>query len=162
MEVILLENIQNLGDLGDVVQVRSGYARNYLVPQGKAAWATDDAKTQVEERRKELAKLDSERMDAAKAKVDLLPKSLAVTRRAGAEGKLFGSVSAIDIAELLQEAELSIQRSEIDMPNGAIKELGEHEIQIILHPQVKQSLQVVVTSEHVEDSEGDEEDPSTP
>ena len=72
MEIILLENIQNLGELGDVVRVRSGYARNYLVPQGKAAWATDDAKAQVESRRKELAKLDSERMDAAKAKIDLL------------------------------------------------------------------------------------------
>ena len=97
MEIILLENIQNLGELGDVVQVRSGYARNYLVPQGKAAWATDDAKAQVEERRKELAKLDSERMDAAKAKVDLLPESVTVARRAGEEGRLFGSVSAIDI-----------------------------------------------------------------
>ncbi len=67
MEIILLENIQNLGELGDVVRVRSGYARNYLVPQGKAAWATHDAKAQVEERRKELAKLDNERMDIAKA-----------------------------------------------------------------------------------------------
>ena len=151
MEIILLENIQNLGTLGDVVQVRSGYARNYLVPQGKAAWATDDAKAQVEERRKELAKLDSERLDVAKAKVGLLPEALTVSRRASEEGKLFGSVSAIDIAELLQNAELAIQRSEIDMPNGAIKELGEHEIQIILHPEVRRSLKVVVNAEQVED-----------
>tara|TARA_Y100000588_G_C13709215_1_gene692135 strand:- start:47 stop:532 length:486 start_codon:yes stop_codon:yes gene_type:complete len=154
MEIILLENIQNLGELGDVVRVRSGYARNYLVPQGKAAWASEEAKAQVEERRKELAKLDSERMDAAKAKVDLLPKSLTVARRAGEEGRLFGSVSAIDIVELLQDAELAIQRSEIDMPNGSIKELGEHEIQVILHPQVRQSLNIVVTAEHVEDDKG--------
>ncbi len=147
MEIILLENIQNLGELGDVVRVRSGYARNYLVPQGKAAWATDDAKAQVESRRKELAKLDSERMDAAKAKIDLLPESVTVARRAGEEGRLFGSVSAIDIAELLQ-----------NMPKGSIKELGEHEIQIILHPQVRQSLKVVVTAEQVEDGEGVEEE----
>ena len=158
MEIILLENIQNLGELGDIVRVRSGYARNYLVPQGKAAWATDDAKAQVEERRKELAKLDSERMDAAKAKVDLLPESVTVARRAGEEGRLFGSVSALDIAELLQNAELAIQRSEIDMPNGSIKELGEHEIQIILHPQVRQSLKVVVTAEQIEDGEGIQEE----
>ena len=154
MEIILLESIKNLGELGDVVQVRSGYARNYLVPQGKAAWATDGAKKQVEERRKELAKLDSERMDAAKAKVDLLPESVTVARRAGEEGRLFGSVSAVDIAELLQNAELAIQRSEIDMPEGAIKALGEHEIQIILHPQVRQSLMVVVTAEHDGDDDG--------
>ena len=83
MEIILLENIQNLGELGDVVQVRSGYARNYLVPQGKAVWATQDAKGQVEERRKELAKLDSERMDAAKAKIDLLPASKQIRSEAG-------------------------------------------------------------------------------
>ena len=158
MEIILLEYIQNLGELGDVVRVRSGYARNYLVPQGRAAWATDAAKSQVEERRKELAKLDSERMDAAKAKLDLLPDSLSVSRRASEEGRLFGSVSAIDIAELLQNADLAIQRSEIDMPNGAIKELGEHEIQIILHPQVRQALKVEVTAEQVENSEGIEEE----
>ena len=158
MEIILLEKIQNLGELGDVVQVRSGYARNYLVPQGKAAWATEGAKTQVEERRKELAKLDSERMDAAKAKVDLLPESLSVPRKAGEEGRLFGSVSAIDIAELLQNAELAIRRSEIDMPKGSIKELGDHEIQIILHPQVRKSLKVVVTAEQVEDGQVIEEE----
>ena len=158
MEIILLENIQNLGELGDVVQVRSGYARNYLVQQGKAAWATDGAKMQVEERRKELAKLDSERMDAAKAKVDLLPESVTVARRASEEGRLFGSVSAVDIVELLQNAELAIQRSEIDMPEGAIKALGEHEIQIILHPQVRQSLKVVVTAEHDGDDDGVQEE----
>ena len=156
MEIILLENVQNLGELGDIVQVRSGYARNYLVPQGKAAWATDDARAKVEERRKELAKLDSERMDAAKAKLSLLPETLTVSRRAGEEGRLFGSVSAIDIVELLQNAELAIQRSEVDMPRGAIKELGEHEIQIILHPQIRQSLKVVVTAEQAEDDEGAE------
>ena len=158
MEIILLENIQNLGELGDVVRVRSGYARNYLVPQGKAAWATDDAKTRIEERRKELAKLDSERMDSAKAKVDLLPESVTVARRAGEEGRLFGSVSAVDIAELLQNAELAIQRSEIDMPEGAIKALVEHEIQINLHPQVRQSLKVVVTAEHDGDDDAVQEE----
>ena len=158
MEIILLENIQNLGELGDVVQVRSGYARNYLVPQGKAVWATQDAKAQVEERRKELATLDSERMDAAKAKIDLLPASVTVARRAGEEGKLFGSVSAVDISELLQGADLAIQRSEIDLPEGPIKALGEHEIHVILHPQVRQSLKVVVIAEQEEDGDDVQED----
>ena len=158
MGIILLENIQNLGELGDVVQVRSGYARNYLVPQGKAVWATQDAKGQVEERRKELAKLDSERMDAAKAKIDLLPASVTVARRAGEEGKLFGSVSAVDISELLQGADLAIQRSEIDLLEGPIKALGEHEIHVILHPQVRQSLKVVVIAEQEEDGDDVQED----
>ena len=158
MKVVFLQDVEGVANGGDVKEVKRGFARNYLVPQGKAAWATDAAKTQVDEHRKELAKLDSERMDAAKAKVALLPESVTVARRAGEEGRLFGSVSAIDIAELLQNAELAIQRSEIDMPNGSIKELGEHEIQIILHPQVRQSLTVVVTAEQVDDGEGVQEE----
>ena len=147
MELILLEKVQNLGELGDVVQVKSGYARNFLVPQGKAVLATESAKHKVEERRKELAKLEGERLDAAKAKSELLPERLTVARKAGDEGRLFGSVSAVDVAELLQSAGLAIQRSEIDMPEGPIKELGDHKIHIILHPQIHQTLEITVVAE---------------
>ena len=147
MELILLEKVQNLGELGDVVQVKSGYARNYLVPQGKAVWATEGAKQKVDERRRELAKLEGERLDTAKAKAELLPEHLTVERKAGDEGQLFGSVSAVDIADLLQDADLAIQRSEIDMPEGPIKELGDHQIQVILHPQIHQTLRITVVAE---------------
>ena len=147
MELILMEKVQNLGELGDVVQVKSGYARNFLVPQGKAMLATESAKQKVDERRKELAKLESERLDIAKAKSELLPEHLTVVRKAGDEGQLFGSVSAVDVAELLQSADLAIQRSEIDMPEGPIKELGDHKIHIILHPQIHQTLEITVVAE---------------
>ena len=147
MELILLEKVQNLGELGDVVQVKSGYARNYLVPQGKAVWATEGAKQKVDERRRELARLEGERLDAAKAKAELLPEHLIVARKAGDEGQLFGSVSAVDVTELLQGADLAIQRSEIDMPEGPIKELGNHQIQVILHPQIHRTLNITVVAE---------------
>ena len=93
MDLILLERIQNLGELGDIVSVKSGYGRNFLIPQGKAVPASSDAKEKVEARRRELAQLDSERLDAAKAKAALLPERLTVKRLAGEEGKLFGSVT---------------------------------------------------------------------
>ena len=149
MELILLEKIQNLGDLGDLVKVKAGYGRNYLVPQGKAVPATAAAKDEVDKRRRELAKLDTQRHDAAQAKAALLPDKVSVTRRAGEAGRLFGSVSAVDIVELLQAAELAVQRAEIDMPMGPIKELGEHQINIILHPEIQRPLTVVVVPEEV-------------
>ena len=90
MELILLEKVQNLGELGDIVQVKPGYARNFLVPQGKAMLATESAKQKVDERRKELAKLESERLDIAKAKSELLPEHLTVVRKAGDEGSYSG------------------------------------------------------------------------
>ena len=94
MDVILLEKISNLGELGDLVSVKPGYARNFLVPQGKAVWATAEAKTRVDERRRELAALDAERLEVAQAKLHLLPAELTLQRKAGEEGRLFGSVDA--------------------------------------------------------------------
>ena len=99
MDVILLEKISNLGELGDLVSVKPGYARNFLVPQSKAVWATAGAKTRVDERRRELAQLDAERLEVAQAKSDLLPAELTLQRKAGEEGRLFGSVAASDVAE---------------------------------------------------------------
>ncbi|HCX87461.1 MAG TPA: 50S ribosomal protein L9 [Gammaproteobacteria bacterium] len=156
MELILLEKIQNLGDLGDIVKVKSGYGRNYLIPQGKAVPASEEAKEQVEERRRELAKLDSERRESAEAKAALLPERLTVKRLVAEEGKLFGSVSPVDVAELLQAAEIAVQRSEISMPDGPIKTLGEHTVSIILHPEVQSSIEVVV------EAENEPEEPGTP
>ena len=147
MELILLEKIQNLGDLGDIVNVKSGYGRNYLIPQGKAMPASADAKEEVEARRRELAKLDSERREAAEAKAALLPQRLTVKRLVAEEGKLFGSVSPVDIAELLQSADIAVQRSEISMPDGPIKTTGEHTVALILHPEVQATVQVVVEPE---------------
>jgi len=148
MELILLEKIQNLGDLGDIVNVKSGYGRNYLIPQGKAMPASADAKEEVEARRRDLAKLDSERREAAEAKAALLPQRLTVKRLVAEEGKLFGSVSPVDIAELLQSADIAVQRSEISMPDGPIKTTGEHTVALILHPEVQVTVQVVVEPEN--------------
>jgi len=163
MELILLEKIQNLGDLGDIVNVKAGYGRNYLIPQGKAMPASADAKEEVEARRRELAKLDSERREAAEAKVALLPERLTVKRLVAEEGKLFGSVSPGDIAELLQALDLAVQRSEISMPEGPIKTVGEHSVAIILHPEVQSVVQVVVEAENVPEpaESNDSPEPST-
>ena len=120
-----MEKIQNLGNLGDLVVVKPGYARNFLVPYGKAVWATDEARVKVDERRIELAKLEEERLDVARAKSDIIPSELLVTRKAGEEGKLYGSVTALDLAEILNARGIAVGRSEITLPQGPIKEIGE-------------------------------------
>ena len=153
MQLILLEKIQNLGELGDIVEVRSGYGRNFLIPKGKAIAASDEAKEKVEERRRELAKLDSERREAAEAKALLIPKQISVKRLAGEEGKLFGSVTATDVVELLQAAEISVQRSQVDMPHGPVKSVGDHIISVILHPEIHVSITISVEAEVSVESE---------
>ena len=147
MDVILLENIQNLGSLGDLVSVKPGYARNFLVPYGKAVWATDDARVKVDERRIQLAKLEEERLDVARAKSERLPEELTVLRKAGEDGKLYGSVSAADIAEILQEQGIAVNRSEVSLPEGPIKEIGEMGLDILLHPDIRARLLVKVVEE---------------
>ncbi|HIG14689.1 MAG TPA: 50S ribosomal protein L9 [Gammaproteobacteria bacterium] len=147
MDVILLEKINNLGELGDLVSVKPGYARNFLVPQGKAVWASAEAKTRVDERRRELAQLDTERREVAQAKSDLLPAALTLQRKAGEEGRLFGSVAALDVVDSLAAMGITVQRSEVSMPNGPIKEIGEHTIEVILHSEVRKTLDVKVELE---------------
>ena len=147
MDVILLENIQNLGGLGDLVSVKPGYARNFLVPYGKAVWATDDARVKVDERRVQLSKLEEERLDVARAKSERLPAELTVSRKAGEDGKLYGSVSAADIAEILQEQGIAVGRSEVSLPQGPIKEIGEMDLDILLHPEIRARLLVKVEEE---------------
>ena len=153
MELILLEKIQNLGDLGDIVNVKSGYGRNYLIPHGKAMPASADAKEEVEERRRELAKLDSQRREAAEAKAALLPDRLTVKRLAAEEGKLFGSVSPVDVVELLQAADIAVQRSEVSMPEGPIKTT----VLIVVEPE----NEVASTAEATESVEGASEEDGT-
>ena len=147
MDVILLENIQNLGGLGDLVSVKPGYARNFLIPYGKAVWATDGARVKVDERRIQLAKLEEERLDVARAKSERLPAELTVLRKAGEDGKLYGSVSASDIAEILQEQGIAVSRSEVSLPQGPIKEIGEMDLDILLHPEIRARLVVKVVEE---------------
>ena len=147
MDVILLENIQNLGSLGDFVSVRPGYARNFLIPYGKAVWATDDARVKVDERRVQLAKLEEERLDIARAKFERLPAELTFFRKAGEDGKLYGSVSTADISDVLQEQGIAVGRSEVSLPQGPIKEIGETDLDILLHPEIRAHLVVKVVEE---------------
>ena len=147
MEVILLGEIQNLGGLGDLVDVRPGYARNYLIPHGKAVWATDSARIKVEDRRKELAKLEEERLDIARAKAELLPEVLTIYRKASDEGTLYGSVSASDLVEVLKQAGVTVARSEISLPDGPIKEIGESQVDILLHPEIRNAIKIAVALE---------------
>ena len=158
MEVILLEKIQNLGDLGELVNVKNGYARNFLIPQKKAVRATADAKALVEERRRQLAEEESKRLEAAQARSELAIKEVSVTRLCSEEGKLYGSVSPADISETLSEAGTRIEKSEVFLPEGPIKQTGTFEADVILHPEVRFKVVVNVFGEHGEVPEAHAED----
>ena len=147
MDVILLENIQNLGNLGDLVSVKPGYARNFLIPYGKAVWATDNARIKVDERRAQLAELEEARLDVARAKSERLPAELTVARKASEDGKLYGSVSATDIAEILHGQGIAVNRTEISLPQGPLKEIGEVDLDVLLHPEIRSHLLVKVVEE---------------
>ena len=154
MEVILLERIQNLGDLGDLVEVKSGYGRNYLVPHGKAVYATSDAKEKVDAARVKLAKQEAKRVEVAEAKMALAVKSVSISRLANEEGHLFGSVSNVDIAEALTAEGTEIERSEVYLAEGPFKTTGEFEAEVILHPDVRFTVAVNVLAEEGEVPEG--------
>lgn len=147
MDIILLEKIQNLGDLGDTVKVANGYARNFLIPQKKAMRATTEAKARVEERRRQLAAEESKRLDVARARTDLGIREITVTRLAGEAGKLYGSVSPADIAEALTEAGCRIEKAEVFQPDGPIKQTGEFTADVILHPEVRFEVKITVLGE---------------
>lgn len=152
MEVILLEQVQNLGEIGDVVNVRPGYARNYLFPKGKAAVATAESKARLEAQRKELEAAESERLNEARRRAGLLEnQSFEIGRKVAEpeEGKLFGSVTAADIAEAVNESipEVELEKSEINLGEGPLKNVGEFEISVFLHPEVHIDIKVHVTSE---------------
>lgn len=148
MQVILLEKVSNLGDLGDVVNVKDGFGRNFLIPQGKAKRATEANKAEFEARRAELEKQQAALIKAAEKKAkDLEGFKLDVKQKAGIDGKLFGSVTNIDIAEALTAAKHEVEKSEIRMPDGPIKTTGDHEITIALHHDITVQIMVSVTAE---------------
>lgn len=148
MEVILLEKVVNLGQLGDVVKVRNGYARNFLIPHGKAKRATEQNRKEFEARRAELEKAQSELLAQATtraAKLDGL--MLQISQKAGVDGKLFGSVTNIDIAEALKNQGTEVERSQIRMPHGPLKQIGDHQVSVVLNPDAIAHITVSVLGE---------------
>jgi len=148
MEVILLEKIANLGNLGDKVIIKSGYGRNYLVPQGKAVPATATKIAEFEARRAELEKAAAEKLSAAQKLGNELNKlQIVITHKAGDEGRLFGSVSTHNIAEAITVAGIAIGKHQIRLPHGAIRHIGEYPIDINLHSDVIVTLTIKVAAE---------------
>ena len=148
MDVILLEKVENLGNLGDRVNVKSGYGRNFLIPSGKATPATEEHIKAFEERRAELEKTAAEAMAAAQARADqLTDMSITIIARAGDEGKLFGSVGTSDIAEAVTAAGVAIERHEVRLPEGAFRQVGEYQVGIHLYTDVKLEIALIVEAE---------------
>ncbi len=148
MQVILLEKVGNLGNLGDVVRVKDGYGRNFLIPHGKAKRATETNMAEFETKRAELEKQQAVLLTAAQKRVkDLEGYKLEIIQKSGVDGKLFGSVSNIDIAEALNKAGLKVVKAEIRMPDGPLKAIGDHPITIVLHHDVTTEIVVTVIGE---------------
>jgi large subunit ribosomal protein L9 len=149
MEVILLENISNLGGLGDKVDVKAGFGRNYLIPQGKAVPATEAAIAQFETRRAELEAAAAESLAAAEARAEAINglQLITIPANAGEEGKLFGSIGTRDIAEAVCAAGVEVDKSEVRLPEGALREIGEYEIGIQVHGDVTAVISVAVVPE---------------
>src|ERR1700739_2097744 len=148
MDVILLQKVANLGNIGDRVKVRSGYGRNYLLPQGKATLATADNVARFEARREELEKLAREHLSSASERAAAMKDfKLTITAKAGTEGKLFGSIGTSDIAEACNKAGFKVQRSEGGPPPGPLRARGEHVISLHLHADVDVPLTVAIVPE---------------
>ncbi|MGH8705977.1 MAG: 50S ribosomal protein L9 [Burkholderiales bacterium] len=148
MQVILMEKVANLGNLGDVVKVKDGFARNYLIPHGKAKRATEENLKAFEARRAELEKAQAEALAKAQergAKLDGL--TIQIAQKAGVDGRLFGSVTNYDIVEALQKQGFEVERSHVRMPAGPLKQVGEYHIQIALHSDVVVTVNVSVLGE---------------
>lgn len=148
MEVILLEKVRNLGALGDQVKVRSGFARNYLIPYGKAVVATAENKAKFEGRRAELEKAQTDSLEKAHARSQKLDgATVQIVRKVSEDGTMFGSVSTRDIAEAMTQAGFDLAKSEIHLSAGPIKAIGDHEITVSLHPEVNVKIIVSVIGE---------------
>ena len=148
MQIILMEKVVNLGDLGDLVKVKDGYARNYLIPQGKAKRATPAALKEFEAKRVELEKAAAVKFAAAQEfAAKLGDVVLTLARKAGVDGRLFGSVTNYDIADGLEAMQLSIEKSNIRMPDGPLKTVGEFELEIALHTDVVAAIKVQIVAE---------------
>ncbi|MBC7944062.1 MAG: 50S ribosomal protein L9 [Burkholderiales bacterium] len=149
MQVILMERVSSLGQLGDIVKVRDGYARNFLIPQGKARRATDANIAEVQSKRAELEKAQNQALVSAQeraAKIDGL--MVQITQKAGADGRLFGSVTNADIVAALEAQGFEIERGQIRLPNGPLKQIGDHAVPIVLQADVTATITVSVLGEN--------------
>ncbi|HKT31274.1 MAG TPA: 50S ribosomal protein L9 [Gammaproteobacteria bacterium] len=148
MEVILLQKVENLGNLGDKVKVRAGYGRNYLIPHGKAKPATAANIAAFEKQRAELEKSAADALTSAQARQrELAGRTITITAKVGSEGKLFGSVGTVDIAEALTASGTRVERKEVRMPLGPIHVTGEHKVELHLHTDVNVQITVTVIGE---------------
>ena len=148
MEVILLEKIANLGNLGDKVTVKNGYGRNFLVPQGKAVAATAEKIAEFEQRRAELEKVAAEKLAAAQSRSEAISKlEIVIEQKAGDEGKLFGSVGTQNIADAITAAGAVVEKHEVRLPEGVIRNIGEYNIDINLHSDITVTLPVKIVAE---------------
>ena len=145
MEIILLQKVDNVGGIGDLVRVKSGYARNYLIPQGKATLATPENKAKFELRRAELEAKAAAELGAAQARAKKLEGlTLKIEMQAGAEGKLFGSVGTVDISEAIGKQGVEVERSEIRLPDGPLRSVGDHQVVLHLHTDVNVEIKIVI------------------
>jgi len=150
MQIILLEKIANVGNLGDVVKVRDGYARNFLIPQGEAKRATAENLQAIEARRAELEKAAGEKLASAQALAEKLEgTSLRIVQKAGVDGRLFGSVTNVDLVDALKTQGVEIEKAMVRMPAGPLKQVGEHPVSIVLHTDVTAHITVNVVGETI-------------
>ena len=148
MDVILLQKVANLGNIGDRVNVRSGFGRNFLLPQGKATLATPDNVARFEARRAELEKAAREHLTSAEERAEAMKEfKLVIQAKAGTEGKLFGSIGTSDIAEACQKQGFKIERSEVRLPDGPLRTVGDHVVSLHLHADVDVPLAVSIVAE---------------
>jgi large subunit ribosomal protein L9 len=148
MEVILLEKIENLGVMGDKVNVKPGYGRNYLIPKGKAAPATEANIAAFEARRADLEKAAAETLAAAEARRDrLVDMNITITAKAGDEGKLFGSIGTADIADAINATGVMVERHEVRLPTGAFRQVGEYDVELHLHSDVNTTIKLTIAAE---------------
>lgn len=148
MDIILLQKVANLGNIGDRVKVKSGFGRNYLLPHGKATLATPDNVKRFEARRAELEKAAHEQLSSAAQRAEALKEfKLVIPSKAGTEGKLFGSIGTADIAEAATKAGIKIERSEVRLPNGALRTIGDHSVILHLHADIDVPLAVTIVAE---------------
>ncbi|MFL9898716.1 50S ribosomal protein L9 [Paraburkholderia fungorum] len=150
MQIILLEKVVNLGNLGDIVKVKDGYARNFLIPNKQARRATKEALAEFEVRRAELEKIAAEKLAAAQAQGEKLAGStVQINQKAGVDGRLFGSVTNADIADALVKQGFAVEKAQVRLPEGPLKLVGDHAVQVSLHTDVLVDVTVAVIGEHV-------------
>ena len=150
MQIILLEKIANVGNLGDVVKVKDGYARNFLIPHGKAKRATPDNLKAIEARRADLEKAAAEKLTAAEALAEKLEgATLRISQKSGVDGRLFGSVTNVDIVEALKKQGTDVEKAMVRMPSGPLKQVGDHPVTVALHTDVTAHITVHVVGETV-------------